>query len=84
MSTTMLEKMTVAAGGVLYGYVDPNDTPGTYHSAQSALLAAIAAMREPDDVMKSAVREIGGMQWVANALATWPTMIDAIISEART
>lgn len=45
------------------------------------IIAALGAMREPDEAMKAAVRDIGGAQWVANAMATWPTMLDVVIDE---
>lgn len=43
--------------------------------------AAITAMREPTPEMITAVREIGGPQAAAYALAAWPTMIDAAMKE---
>ena len=85
--TTMLDKITAAMvandsgpeGSFLFDIHSPEFSVGYRES----LLAALEVMRVPDEAMKSAVRDIGGGQWVANALSTWPTMIDAIISEAK-
>lgn len=39
----------------------------------------LEAVREPDGKMLEAVRQIGGYQWVMNAKATWPTMVDELL-----
>lgn len=46
-------------------------------------IAAIKAIREPTKIMIDAVREIGGPQAAAYAIAAWPTMIDAALGENK-
>ena len=43
--------------------------------------SAFESVREPTEAMKLAVREAGGVQSLAYALAAWPTMITTILEE---
>lgn len=56
-------------------------TEGGKAQFMAAAEAAIEAMREPTDNMKSAVRKAGGVQALAYANAAWPTMIEAALQE---
>lgn len=50
-------------------------------SYEALAKVAVRAIRKPTPDMIAAVREIGGPQAAAFAIATWPTMIDAMIAE---
>lgn len=53
---TMVERVALAVGSRLYGYVDPVDTPYLWPIAASAARAAIAAMAEPTPAMIAAFK----------------------------
>ena len=72
---TMLEKAARAIGEHYDGYVDPNDTPGSYARALDAARAVLAAIRGPDEAMLSAAY---GDAIVGHG-AAYTAMIDAIL-----
>lgn len=78
--TTMIEKVADSIFDVIWPTQDWDETACRALSPVAAR-AAIAAMREPTASMKTAVREIAGVQALAYALAAWPTMIDAALEE---
>lgn len=55
-----------------FGYLNIDDR-------EMIVRTVLEAVREPDGKMLEAVRQIGGYQWVMNAKATWPTMVDELL-----
>lgn len=84
----MIERVARAmCQSALGGKVCPCTQSGKFNCREAhpwhQAIAAIKSMCKPTDEMVDAVREIGGPQAAAYAIAAWPTMIDAALGEAK-
>lgn len=75
MSEDMVERVARVIGGLLYGYVDPDDTPRTWKRSVDVAIAAIEEMRTPTPAMLDA----GPPEPYMDA-DVWAKMVDAALS----
>jgi len=79
---TMLERVAIAIGETISGYLDPADAPIVWDLSMIAARAAIAAMAGPTDAMVLAAKEdTYEPAWPEEARAIWSAMIQAALAE---